>query len=391
MTITTSGHTRGRYDVIVVGARAAGAATAMLLARQGASVLVVDRSRYGADTLSTHALMRTGVIQLHRWGVLDRVIAAGTPPIRRTTIDTGSARQIIEIKPSHGIDALYAPRRTVLDPILVDAARMAGADVKFGISATDVIRDATGRVLGIEGQDRSGQRVSYFADLTIGADGIRSTIADRVNARVERAGTGAMAFTYGYWEGLETDGFEWVYQPNATAGVIPTNDGKTCVFAAGSPSHIGNGGLDVMRRVIGEASPSLASRLADAVPPAGARTFRGRPGHMRRAWGPGWALVGDAGYWKDPTSAHGLTDALRDAELLARAIVASTDSDVDLALRLADYQATRDALSTELFDTIDLIAAQQWSADEISDLLVQVSASMKDEIAAVAAFDAVAA
>src|SRR5206468_10109150 len=74
-----------RHDVVVVGARAAGAATAMLLAGAGLDVLVVDRSRYGADTLSTHALMRAGVAQLHRWGLLDAVVRAGTPPVRATT------------------------------------------------------------------------------------------------------------------------------------------------------------------------------------------------------------------------------------------------------------------------------------------------------------------
>ena len=114
-------------DVVIVGARAAGAATALLLARAGLRVQVVDRSRYGADTLSTHALLRGAVVQLHRWGLLDRVVAAGTPPIRATSFDYGSGPITLRMKPSHGVDALYAPRRTVLDPILVDAARAAGA------------------------------------------------------------------------------------------------------------------------------------------------------------------------------------------------------------------------------------------------------------------------
>ena len=120
-----------RHDVVVVGARAAGAATAMLLARAGLDVLVVDRSRYGADTLSTHALMRAGVVQLHRWGLLDEIVAAGTPAVRTTTFTFADEEVRITIKPSHGVDALYAPRRTVLDPILVDAARAAGAVVRL--------------------------------------------------------------------------------------------------------------------------------------------------------------------------------------------------------------------------------------------------------------------
>ncbi len=123
-------------DVVVVGARCAGAATALLLARAGARVVLVDRGGYGRDTLSTHALMRAGTLQLHRWGLLERVVAAGTPPVRRTEFRYGAAGTTVTLKPLAGVDALYAPRRTVLDPILVDAARQAGADVRYGVSVT---------------------------------------------------------------------------------------------------------------------------------------------------------------------------------------------------------------------------------------------------------------
>src|SRR5262245_36813375 len=142
-----------RYDAVIVGARPAGAATALLLARAGLRVLVVDRSRYGDDTLSTHALMRGGVLQLHRWGLLDRIVDAGTPAVRGTTFQIGSDRISIEIKSAHGVDALYAPRRTVLDPILVDAAIEAGADVRFETTVTGLHRDDRGRVTGVTGHD----------------------------------------------------------------------------------------------------------------------------------------------------------------------------------------------------------------------------------------------
>jgi flavin-dependent dehydrogenase len=148
---------RSRPDVVVVGARAAGAATAMLLARAGLRVVVVDRGRYGADTLSTHALMRGAVVQLHRWGLLDRIIAAGTPPIRRTTFRYANDEIEIPIKASHGVDALYAPRRTVLDPILVDAAQEAGAEVRFSTTVTGLSRATDGRVTGVIGVDAAGR------------------------------------------------------------------------------------------------------------------------------------------------------------------------------------------------------------------------------------------
>jgi flavin-dependent dehydrogenase len=296
----------------------------MLLARHGLRVLVVDRSRYGADTLSTHALMRGGVLQLHRWNLLERVIEAGTPPVRRTTFVYRTERVGITIKPSYGVDALYAPRRTVLDPILVDGATAAGAEIHYGITVTGVRHDDSGRVAGIVGRDQRGRAFAVDAAIVVGADGARSTIANGVDAPIERAGSGATAVVFGYWTGLDADGYEWIYRRNTAAGIIPTNDDQACVFAAASPARIGAGGLDVLREILADAAPDVAARVDAATAPAGVRSFKGRPGFIRRSWGSGWALVGDAGYWKDPISVHGLTDALRDAELLTRAI-ASTE------------------------------------------------------------------
>src|SRR5499426_3005766 len=373
------------YDVAIVGARAAGAATAYLLARRGLDVLLIDRGRYGADTLSTHALMRGGVLQLSRWGLLDEIIAAGTPPVRLTTFRYANDVVPIKIKPSGGVDALYAPRRTVLDPILVDAAVAAGATARFGVAVTDVERAADGAVTGIYGRTRDAQPFRAGARVVVGADGFRSTIAGSVGAPVERAGESATAVTYGYWSGLETDGYEWNFRPNAASGVIPTNGGQACVFVSARPDRIGRGGLHVFNRIVAESSPDLASRLAGAVPPSELRTFPGLRGYSRRSWGPGWALVGDAGYFKDPLSAHGLTDALRDAELLARALVAVFVEGAAERDALAGYQQTRDALSAELFDVMDVIAGHGWTDAEIPDLLLRLSAAMTGEVEALAA------
>jgi 2-polyprenyl-6-methoxyphenol hydroxylase-like FAD-dependent oxidoreductase len=377
------------YDAIVVGGRAAGASTALLLARHGRRVLVVDRSRYGADTLSTHALMRAGVLQLQRFGVLDRIVAAGTPPIRRTTFSYAHDRVEIDLKPSHGIDALYAPRRTVLDPILVDAAEAAGARFRFSVTVTGLMRDDRGRVTGVIIRDREGRSGAVAATIVIGADGVRSTVAQLLDAPIERAGTGAPAVVYGYWSGLDAEGYEWAYRDHLAAGVIPTNLGQACVFAAAPPGRIGSGGLEVLREVLAEAAPDVAARIHRARSPVGLRSFTGRPGFVRRAWGPGWALVGDAGYWKDPLSAHGITDALRDAELLARALLSCDPGGREQDDAVAAYQATRDALSMRLFDVVDQIAAQRWGDVEIRDLLLQLNAAMADEVEALVALDAV--
>ena len=380
-----------RHDVVVVGARPAGAATAMLLARAGLRVAVVDRSRYGADTLSTHALMRGAVLQLHRWGLLDGVVAAGTPPIRSTTFRYAEARVDVAIKPGNGVDALYAPRRTVLDPLLADAAAEAGADVRFGITVRDVVHDDRGRVCGVVGTDRLVRRVRLDAAVVVGADGARSTIARRVRARVERRGSGASGVVYGYWSDVDVHGYEWVFRPGACAGVIPTNDGQACVFAASTPRRIGRGGIDVLRRVLGDGSPETAAMVDAGRAPSGVRTFRGLPGVLRHPHGPGWALVGDAGYWKDPLTAHGLTDALRDAELLAHALLDAAGGHRAEEDALADYHARRNELSLALFEATDTIAAQRWRDDEIEPLLRRVSAAMADEVGALLALPTAAA
>jgi flavin-dependent dehydrogenase len=372
------------YDVVVVGARAAGAATAHLLARTGLRVLLVDRTNYGADTMSTHALMRGAVVQLQRWGLLDRVIAAGTPAVRRVTFRYAGQVVPITIKQSHGVDALYAPRRTVLDPILVDAAARAGAEVRFGTVVTDVERDEAGAVIGVRGRNRDGREWRAPARIVVGADGMRSTVAARVGAPMERVGTGVSACTYGYWSGLEVDGYEWNFRPDAASGVIPTNDGQVCVFASATPRRIGRGGPRCLIDLLAESNPDRAAQLA-AMPPAPVRTFSGLRGYARRSWGPGWALVGDAGYYKDPLSAHGLTDALRDAELLARAIIAVIVDGSDEREVLADYQATRDTLSRTLFEVTDIIAGHRWTNDEIGGLLLRLNAAMADEVDALAA------
>lgn len=373
-------------DAVVVGARVAGAATAMLLARSGLRVLVVDRSAYGADTLSTHALMRAGVVQLDRWGLLDRIVDAGTPAVRRTTFRYGNEVIPITVKPSHGIDALYAPRRTVLDPVLVEAATAAGAEVRFGVTVTDVRRDGRGRVVGVDATDVTGRPLVVDAGIVIGADGRRSVVAERVQAPVERLGANASAIVYGYWSDVEAEGYEWIFQPHATAGLIPTNDGLTCVFAGSTPERIGRGGRDVLEAILREAAPDVAERVAAGVAPLGVRSFPGAPGWLRRAWGPGWALVGDAGYWKDPLGAHGLTDALRDAELLARAVVAAAGGSVLESIALSGYQAARDRLSVSLFEVVDEIAGYGWDGTTIGPLLLQLSAAMADEVDTVAAF-----
>jgi flavin-dependent dehydrogenase len=372
------------YDAIVVGARCAGAATAMLLARQGLKVLNIDRGRQGADTLSTHALMRGGVLQLHRWGVLPALAAAGTPPVRSTSFHYGDETIDIAIKPRDGIEGLFAPLRTVIDSLLVDAAVEAGVDVIHGTRLVDLVRAEDGTVTGAV-LDGPGGESSVSAGIVIGADGRRSSVARLAGSEAYRVGKHAGGVVYGYFHGLPANGFHWYYRPGVGAGAIPTNRGLTCVFASVAATRFRDETrTDAelgFRRMLHAACPELAESVADALQVGKLRAFAGEVGFLRQSHGPGWALVGDAGYFKDPFTAHGMTDALRDAELLARAVASGTPD------ALAGYQETRDELSTELFDITDALASYEWDLEEAQQLHLKLSKEMNREVETLTALD----
>ncbi|HEX5132467.1 MAG TPA: NAD(P)/FAD-dependent oxidoreductase [Candidatus Krumholzibacteria bacterium] len=373
------------YDAVVVGARVAGASTALLLARAGLHVLVVDKGTHGSDTTSTHALMRAGVMQLHRWGVLERVTAAGTPAIRTTTFHYNDEAIEIPIKASDGIDALYAPRRTLLDAILADAAAESGAHVRYGARVTGVVRDTAGRVAAVELLDADGTPRRVDAGIVIGADGVRSATARAVGAEPLHTGNRPSAVIYGYFHGLPDDGTHWHFGNGVAAGVIPTNDGATCVFASMPPQRHAQKratGLDALfRRVILENSPRLAHGLSRARAAGKLHPFAGEPAVLRRPWGPGWALVGDAGCFKDPLTAHGITDALRDAEMLARAVFDGSDD------AFARYQSERDAFAVPFLDLSDEIASFEWDIERVQGLHRTLSKMMNAECDALRAIE----
>lgn len=335
------------YDAIIVGARAAGSPTAMLLARQGHRVLLVDRATFPSDTLSTHYIHQPGVARLQRWGLLDRLVATGCPPSRSLVFDVGPFALEGTPPPSGEVAEAYAPRRTVLDALLVEAAAEAGAEVRAGFSVDELVFE-DGAVVGI----RSGDTVER-ARVVVGADGRNSLVARAVEATAydERAGVACAYYTY--WGGIE-DGDVELYprEGRMVMGGAATNDGLriVIVFWPRDEFHAVRADIERSFDAALALAPPLAERLA-----AGERADRfygigDLPFYYRKPFGPGWALVGDAGYHKDPITAQGITDAFRDAELLADALDAGFTGTRPLGAALGDYERIRNEETRGLYE-----------------------------------------
>jgi len=345
------------HDVIIVGARVAGSATALLLARTGLKVLVVDRAEFPSDTLSTHQVQVPGVARLARWGVLDAIMAAGTPPTRTVRFDQGAAAFTARVPAWDGVDLMCSPRRTLLDKVLLDAARAAGAEVRENFITEGLLADG-GTVTGISGQEKGSPTVTERASLVIGADGKHSTVARAVGAASYRATPPRSMAFYTYWADVPITGGELYGRPGCAVGAWPTNDGLVMTYLAWPNARFGEFRADPERSFLRTLDAvGLGERIR-----AGRRAerFRGTPdlpGYFRKPHGPGWALVGDAGLLLDPITGQGIGDAFRDAELLAGAVVTGLGGDRPLAAALAGYQRDRDRAAGPMYDFTARLAA----------------------------------
>lgn len=333
------------FDTVVVGARCAGAPLAMLLARAGQRVALLDRAVFPSDTLSTHFLWPRGVACLAEWGLLDGLRAHGCRPIREITFDIGAVQLRGSGGPVNGVDESYCPRRTVLDALLVEAAAGAGAEVVERFSV-DEIAWSGGRAVGITGHHRGSSRTATFgARLVVGADGLRSTVAARVGAGRYQFVEPLTCIYYGYWSSLADQPATFYARPGQLILTWPTNDGLTCVYVAWPAAEFGRIRANprrafqaALRRV-----PDLAERLAAGRQETSLRGTRALPNFYRTSSGPGWALVGDAGHHKDPCTGMGMTDAFLSAKLLAGCLTGDSVVRRDVEDAISDYQQQRDA------------------------------------------------
>ena len=339
------------YDVIVVGARCAGSPTAMLLAQKGYRVLLLDRATFPSDIFRNHVLLYPALAHLQRWGLLDAVIATNCPPITKFTQFMGDFPLTGHLHLPGGLQGLYAPRRKYLDTILVNAAVKAGAELREGFAVQDLLWEGD-RVVGIRGRSHGGAMVEEHAALVIGADGLHSVVAQQAGAVLRESRPTLDWIYYSYWSDMATDGVEFYRFDDVAMLGFPTNDGLHCVATFGPVA----GFADYRTDIEGNFNRTLAR-----VPDFAERVFGGRrvekwqgtadlPNILRKPYGPGWALVGDAGFHKDPVTANGISDAFRDAQLLADAVDAGLGGRCALATALAGYEQQRNVQALPVLD-----------------------------------------
>ena len=353
------------YDAIVVGARCAGSTTARLLAQDGLDVLLVDRVSFPSDTISTHIVWQSGMDRLARWGLADRVAATGCPPIRTLEFNPGPFQLVGPAPATDHSDAAYCCRRTVLDALLVDAAAEAGVEVRQDESVKDLLfeDDAVVGIRTASGTER--------ARIVIGADGLHSTVANLVGAPTYEEIPTLTNCYYSYWSGVDNDRGIFCPRDGYTFGWVPTNDGLTTVIAVTKHDDLAfRDNLEKSFFATFDEVPSMGERLR-----AGTREerFHGTgdlPNFFRRPWGAGWALVGDAGYHKDPIMAQGISDAFRDAELLAAAVHDGLAGTRPMDEALAGYEQQRNEATMPTYVLNSQFASQEPPPEPLVELLL---------------------
>jgi flavin-dependent dehydrogenase len=355
------------YDAIVIGARVAGSPTAILLARKGYRVLLVDRASFPSDTLSTHQIQLPGGAALKRWGLLERVVATGLPAAERVRLEMDGMVVEGQFPALDGVTGVYSPRRYLLDKVLLDAAEAAGAEIRMDCLIQELLWE-DGRMVGVRGQTKNGAAFSERARVVIGADGRHSLVAKAADApKYDEQPTLTCGY-YTYWADVPVQGGEIYRIGRRMLGAWPTNDGLTMIYVAWPAAEFDAFRADVEGSYM--ATIDLAPRLAERVH-EGRRVERivgsgEMVNYYRKPYGPGWALVGDAGYIKDPITGLGISDAFRAAELLADALDAGFSGRAPLDTALAVYERKRNDASKPFYDlTLDTARMEPLRAEQI--------------------------
>jgi flavin-dependent dehydrogenase len=252
-----------------------------------------------------------------------------------------------------------APRRTILDRILADAAREAGAEVREEFSVTKILKDDAGAVIGVEGHGPDGEPVTEHARIVVGADGRNSFLARHVDAPKYNEKPGVTCGYYSYFTGVEQKHISLDFQPDRAIFVFPSNHGQVCLGVEAKTEHFERFRSDIdgffaetFARI-----PGKESMFVDATRVERWMGANQLPNFYRKPYGPGWALVGDAGYVKDPILGQGINDAFRDATALAGAIHAGLTGGRPMDEALAQYQRDRDA-ATAMFYEVNYMMSQ---------------------------------
>jgi 2-polyprenyl-6-methoxyphenol hydroxylase-like FAD-dependent oxidoreductase len=358
------------YHAIIIGARCAGSPTAMLLARRGFKVLLLDRATFPSDTISTHILWPHGAEVLARWGLLPCLADMGVPPIcRRMTFDVGPFALHGTIPDANDGLGGFCPRRTVLDGLLVNAAGEAGAEIREGFTV-DALLVTDGAVVGVRGHERGGQSIEERARVVIGADGVNSFVARAVQAPEYDVRPVAACGYYSYFSGVTQDDIELYVRDGYAFGGAPTNDGLHLVMVNWPASTFPRVRADVEGHVWRalETAPDFVARVR-----GGSREEKwygtvGVPGYFRKPYGNGWALVGDASYNRDPITAQGISDAFIDAESLVAALSAGLSGGGTFEELLAVHETARNERVRPMFEFTTQLAALEPPPPEMQAL-----------------------
>jgi 2-polyprenyl-6-methoxyphenol hydroxylase-like FAD-dependent oxidoreductase len=362
----------GSYDAIIIGARCAGSPTAMLLSRKGYRVLLLDKATFPSDTMSTHFVHPPGLASLERWGLLDRLAATGCPPVDTYSFDFGPMTISGSPQPIDGIGYGYCPRRTVLDHLLVEAAVEAGAEVREAFTVEELLSD-DGAVNGIRGHEKGGPPVTEHGRVVIGADGKHSLVAKTVGAQEYNERRSHLAMYYAYWSGLPSERFETYIRAENRRGwaCLPTHDDLTVIPFGWPVEEFHKNRKDIEGNFFRamDFAPEFAERVRSANRESKFIGSADLPGYVRKPFGPGWALVGDAAYHKNPITAMGINDAFRDAELLAGALDDAVSGRRSYEQAMSEYQETRDREAMPVYEFTDDFAQLQPPPPEMQQLI----------------------